>query len=67
MDLNLANQNFIYTITVYLKQYHDAATVGEPYAKLDFYVNTFNTTACVDSNCLNSAVIAQNNTGEGLS
>ena len=48
MDLYLANQTFIYSITVYLKQYHDTGTIGEPYAIMDFYVHTTNTTACVD-------------------
>ena len=48
MDLYLANQTFIYSITVYLKQYHDTGNVGEPYAKRNFYVHNTNTTACVD-------------------
>ena len=48
MDLYLADQTFIYNVSVYLKKYHDSATVGEPVLNFPINITIANTTTCMN-------------------
>ena len=62
LDLYLADQSFIFNITIYLSKYHSNGTIGEPSVSIDFYVNTFRPSTCINSESLASAVVIDNST-----
>ena len=62
LDLYLADQTFIFNITIYLSKYHSNGTIGEPSVSIDFYVNTFRPSTCINSESLASAVVINNST-----